>query len=460
MRKYDIPESVIFFDKTIDLSNKLIQILKNYQYQDPLFICGTNSYKELGEEIFKQCKSVLIDSELIIAPEINKEFIRNDLAQEYLKSQSPIIGIGGGKILDFAKYLSFKTKRTFISIPSNAAHDGIFSPISVIAGFSLGSKMPDHLMISLNTLEKAPLISIQAGIGDLIANFTAINDCYISQAFKEVMKNEIFHHGLSGEEVKDPLPELGFIPRSGSKNAKNSIFQRILKDKDGNAEIGVRKQSNKGTVTERASSRLRRMNDRSVLQVHEDHEDDENAEIGVREQCQEAINLAYQGSIELIDLIYASQSNNGVVVESIKPNLELLHSTKFLRQFIRSLVLSGMAMYYANNSSPCSGSEHMISHAIDAIYGHGVKAAHGIQVAIASYFIYPQQLEVLKKINQSPERIINFEELFNLLKLPKSFQEIDISNDELGYILALAPKTRANKFSILNLKDNHLKISN
>ena len=34
-------------------------------------------------------------------------------------------------------------------------------------------------------------------------------------------------------------------------------------------------------VAERTSSRLRRTNDRSVLQVHEDHEDDENAEIGV-----------------------------------------------------------------------------------------------------------------------------------------------------------------------------------
>ncbi|MFM7457450.1 MAG: hypothetical protein ACKO3R_02135 [bacterium] len=45
------------------------------------------------------------------------------------------------------------------------------------------------------------------------------------------MKNEIFHHGLSGKEIKDPLPELGFIPRSGSKNAKNSILQRILKEK-------------------------------------------------------------------------------------------------------------------------------------------------------------------------------------------------------------------------------------
>jgi nicotinamide mononucleotide (NMN) deamidase PncC len=35
------------------------------------------------------------------------------------------------------------------------------------------------------------------------------------------------------------------------------------------------------TAAQRASSRLRRTNDRSVLIVHEDHEDDENAGIGV-----------------------------------------------------------------------------------------------------------------------------------------------------------------------------------
>jgi 2-polyprenyl-3-methyl-5-hydroxy-6-metoxy-1,4-benzoquinol methylase len=55
--------------------------------------------------------------------------------------------------------------------------------------------------------------------------------------------------------------------------------------KKGNAEIQVREQSSDGTAHERASSRLRRTNDRSVPSVHEDHEDDENAEIEVREQC-------------------------------------------------------------------------------------------------------------------------------------------------------------------------------
>jgi UDP-glucose 4-epimerase len=58
------------------------------------------------------------------------------------------------------------------------------------------------------------------------------------------------------------------------------------------AEIGVPQEyDSNGTVAERASSRLRRTNDRSVLLVHEDHEDhedDENAEIGVQQQCHTA----------------------------------------------------------------------------------------------------------------------------------------------------------------------------
>jgi hypothetical protein len=55
----------------------------------------------------------------------------------------------------------------------------------------------------------------------------------------------------------------------------------LLPNEDENAEIGVPQQCLDGRVAERTSSRLRRTNDRSVLRVHEDHEDDENAEIGV-----------------------------------------------------------------------------------------------------------------------------------------------------------------------------------
>ena len=68
------------------------------------------------------------------------------------------------------------------------------------------------------------------------------------------------------------------------KNVKitNLDYSELLK---------IEVQQKHGTVAERTSSRLRRTNERSVLQVHEDHEDDENAEIEVQQQCQILIYL-------------------------------------------------------------------------------------------------------------------------------------------------------------------------
>ena len=82
----------------------------------------------------------------------------------------------------------------------------------------------------------------------------------------------IDHLNLTGSSPKN----IGFIPVT-------ELYTTQLNDE--NAGIGVQQQSLEGTAAERASSRLRRTNDRSVLQVHEDHEDDENAEIGVQQQC-------------------------------------------------------------------------------------------------------------------------------------------------------------------------------
>jgi hypothetical protein len=47
----------------------------------------------------------------------------------------------------------------------------------------------------------------------------------------------------------------------------------------------IKKFNHNGTARKRTSSRLRRTNDRNVLRVHEDHEDDENAEI---EDCEQS----------------------------------------------------------------------------------------------------------------------------------------------------------------------------
>jgi alpha-glucosidase len=63
-------------------------------------------------------------------------------------------------------------------------------------------------------------------------------------------------------------------------NAENGVCENAEIEVCENAENGVVHRS-LGTACKRTSSRLRRTNDRSVLEVHEDHEDDENAENGV-----------------------------------------------------------------------------------------------------------------------------------------------------------------------------------
>ena len=72
---------------------------------------------------------------------------------------------------------------------------------------------------------------------------------------------------------------------------ENTAEIEVRKD-DENAEIGDCEQSTQDTACRRASSRLRRTNDRSVLNVHEDHEDDENAEIGACKQCPKVLSAS------------------------------------------------------------------------------------------------------------------------------------------------------------------------
>lgn len=64
--------------------------------------------------------------------------------------------------------------------------------------------------------------------------------------------------------------------------------------------------------------------------------------------------------------------------ESIKDEL-------FLKELVDSLAMSGIANEIAGSSAPTSGSEHLISHALDKILE--TPQLHGIQVGIATYIM-------------------------------------------------------------------------
>ena len=88
-----------------------------------------------------------------------------------------------------------------------------------------------------------------------------------------------------------------------------SLYEAILVSVTEGQEVGAQGVR----LAKRTSSRLRRTNDRSVLGVHEDHEDDENAEIGV--------SLHAQGVAK-----YSPQNYKAIEREKSKPE-QLAHSS-------------------------------------------------------------------------------------------------------------------------------------
>jgi len=196
------------------------------------------------------------------------------------KGVSAVVGVGGGKALDVAKYVGFLSRLPYYAIPTSLSNDGFCSPQSslTIRGKrrSLPASLPFAVIIDAAVCRDAPQILTLSGVGDLVAKFTAVRDWKLS-----------FH--ATGEAVDD--------------------FAALLSD----------------------------------------------------------------GSIHS----YLSH-----------PAFDL----DGIRLLAMALMLNGIAMEICGSSRPASGSEHLISHALDATSAR--PRLHGLQVGVASYLVSILQGEV------------------------------------------------------------------
>jgi glycerol-1-phosphate dehydrogenase [NAD(P)+] len=189
------------------------------------------------------------------------------------KTVKAIVGLGGGKALDLAKYVAFLARLPYYATPTSLSNDGFSSPQSslTICGRrrSMASALPHAVVLDLEVCKEAPRSLWLSGVGDLTSKLTAIFDWKLA-----------FHR--RGEPVND--------------------FAALLSDA-------------------------------SVYQF-----------------------LA-------------------------QPSFDL-HGARLLGT---ALLLSGIAMEICGSSRPASGSEHLISHALDAISQR--PRLHGLQVGLATYLM-------------------------------------------------------------------------
>jgi len=95
-----------------------------------------------------------------------------------------IVGLGGGKIIDAAKYAAARVGLPVVAVATNLAHDGICSPVSILdndAGRgSYGVPSPIGIVVDLDVIAKAPKRFVASGIGDVISNISACADWELS----------------------------------------------------------------------------------------------------------------------------------------------------------------------------------------------------------------------------------------------------------------------------------------
>ncbi len=91
-----------------------------------------------------------------------------------------IIGCGGGKAMDVAKYIAFLAHLPYLAVPTSLSNDGFCSPQSslTLAGRrrSLPARMPFGVVVDTAICLEAPLPLWWSGIGDLVSKFTAVHD--------------------------------------------------------------------------------------------------------------------------------------------------------------------------------------------------------------------------------------------------------------------------------------------
>ena len=187
-----------------------------------------------------------------------------------------VIGLGGGKVIDAAKYTCFLKDLPFISVPTSSSTDGFASITAslIVEGrrCSMPAKIAYGIAIDTDVIKTAPRAFLFSGIGDMLSKITANYDWKYEE------------------------------------------------------RCGVSK-----------------VNDFAMM--------------------------------------IAKKSVNSFVRTPYKS----IDDDLFLRELMDSLAMSGIANEIAGSSAPTSGSEHLISHALDKMLEK--PQLHGIQVGIATYIM-------------------------------------------------------------------------
>ncbi len=167
-----------------DAINELIKFLDQNSLKRLVLVCDDNTYEALGKRVIDALQArddfdlttIMLTGEEVIA---DAHYLIQVLAEAPVEEQT-FIAVGGGTITDISRFISYRTRNPFISLPTSPSVDGFTSigaPL-VLNGVkqTLISQPPLAVFADLPTLQNAPQRLIASGFGDMVGKLTSLAD--------------------------------------------------------------------------------------------------------------------------------------------------------------------------------------------------------------------------------------------------------------------------------------------
>ena len=303
--------------------------LKELQLQKVVVLFGNGLVEMFGSTVMEALQQEDID--ILEYQELDTVRLEDltSLAFSMPAKTQAVIGIGGGKVIDGAKYCGFLRNLPFISIPTSASSDGFSSASAslLVEGRrkSVPAKLAYGIVVDTRIIRSAPEKFLYSGIGDMVSKITALYDWIFEE-----------EHGYG--KVNDFAVMI-------AKKAANSFVRTPF--------------------------------------------------------------------------------------TSIQDDL-------FLKELLDSLAMSGIANEIAGSSAPTSGSEHLISHALDKMLEH--PQLHGIQVGIATYLMSVVQDHRYRRVDT----------IFTQTGFWDYVKTLDLRREDFEKAVDLAPSIKPFRYTYLH----------
>jgi glycerol-1-phosphate dehydrogenase [NAD(P)+] len=163
-----------------DALHKIGKYLRTEGFDEVALYYGEGMEKLFGEKVSISFASSEIKA--LTKKEIATHSIEDIFAESTklkLKSRA-IVAIGGGKVIDFCKYLGFINQLPVVSVPTSISNDGFCSPLSSLLvnkrRRTVKSLIPYGVIVDTRIVQNSPKRFIYSGMGDLFCKLTSIFD--------------------------------------------------------------------------------------------------------------------------------------------------------------------------------------------------------------------------------------------------------------------------------------------